>query len=234
MSRKEILTKWLLCGLLLCTITLGTRAQEQDEYKMEIGAGLAFTAYWGDFNGNVLKGFQPGATALVKRTFNPYSAVAFHLLKGKLKGSSEGLNTYYATYVETPYRFDAHLLDAAFTYEYNFFPYGTGKEYRGAKRITPYISGGFGLTTVWGGISSVTTVNIPLGIGVKYKLADRLNIAAEYNVRLTMSDKLDGVKDPYGITSSGLFKNTDGYSMFRITLSYSFMAKCKTCHNDND
>ena len=45
---------------------------------------------------------------------------------------------------------------------------------------------------------------------------------------------LDGVKDPYGIKSSGLFKNTDCYSQLRVSLTYDLWAKCKTCHNDRD
>ena len=49
-----------------------------------------------------------------------------------------------------------------------------------------------------------------------------------------MSDELDGRKDPYGIKSSGLFKNTDCYTMLQVTLTYSFMAKCRTCHNDDE
>ncbi len=37
-----------------------------------------------------------------------------------------------------------------------------------------------------------------------------------------MVDELDGQKDPYGIKSSGLFKNTDSYSTLQLTFSYSF------------
>jgi hypothetical protein len=48
------------------------------------------------------------------------------------------------------------------------------------------------------------------------------------------SDELDGVKDPYGVKSSGLFKNTDCYSHLRLTLSYDIWAKCRTCHNDRE
>ena len=49
-----------------------------------------------------------------------------------------------------------------------------------------------------------------------------------------INDNLDGVKDPYGIQSTGMFKNTDCYSMLQLTLTYSLMPKCRTCHNDDD
>jgi site-specific recombinase XerD len=44
----------------------------------------------------------------------------------------------------------------------------------------------------------------------------------------------DGVKDPYGVKSSGLFKNTDCYSVVQVALTYDIWAKCKTCNNDRD
>jgi hypothetical protein len=53
-------------------------------------------------------------------------------------------------------------------------------------------------------------------------------------MHFTGSDRLDGVSDPYGIKSSGLFKNTDCYSHLRLSVSYDLWAKCKTCHNDRD
>ena len=53
-------------------------------------------------------------------------------------------------------------------------------------------------------------------------------------MHFSTSDKLDGVVDPYGIKSTGLFKNRDCFSALQLTLTYSFMAKCKTCNNDKD
>ena len=53
-------------------------------------------------------------------------------------------------------------------------------------------------------------------------------------MHFTLSDKLDGREDPYGIRSSGLFKNADGYSVLQLAVTYDMWAKCKTCHNDRD
>ena len=81
---------------------------------------------------------------------------------------------------------------------------------------------------------SATGVNMPIDVGVKYKMGDRLNLAAEWAMHITTTDGLDGIKDPYGIESSGLFKNTDCYSHLRVSLTYDLWAKCRTCHNDRD
>ena len=63
-------------------------------------------------------------------------------------------------------------------------------------------------------------------------MAERVNVGVEWTMHFSLSDKLDGVADPYGIESSGLFKNTDCYSALLVTLSYSFSAKCRTCNKD--
>ena len=65
-------------------------------------------------------------------------------------------------------------------------------------------------------------------------MGERTNIGVEWAMHFSLSDKLDGWADPYTIKSTGLFKNTDCYSTLLVTFTYSFMAKCRTCHNDND
>lgn len=222
-----------LLALLLAT-ALPASAQSDYEYRMEIGAGVGLVAYEGDFNGNITHGMQPMASAVLRRTFNPYMALRFAAAYGKLKGSSKNVKTYMLEYVDTPYEFANSLVDVSATYEYNFWPYGTGHDYRGAQRLTPFIFAGLGATYASGSGNNVFTANVPLGVGVKYKVATRLNLGIEWTMHFSMNDNLDGVKDPYGIQSTGMFKNTDCYSMLQLTLTYSLMPKCRTCHNDDD
>ena len=222
-----------LLALLLAT-ALPASAQSDYEYRMEIGAGVGLVAYEGDFNGNITHGMQPMASAVLRRTFNPYMALRFAAAYGKLKGSSKNVKTYMPEYVDTPYEFANSLVDVSATYEYNFWPYGTGHDYRGAQRLTPFIFAGLGATYASGSGNNVFTANVPLGVGVKYKVATRLNLGIEWAMHFSMNDNLDGVKDPYGKQSTGMFKNTDCYSMLQLTLTYSLMPKCRTCHNDDD
>ena len=216
-----------LLALLLAT-ALPASAQSDYEYRMEIGAGVGLVAYEGDFNGNITHGMQPMASAVLRRTFNPYMALRFAAAYGKLKGSSKNVKTYMPEYVDTPYEFANSLVDVSATYEYNFWPYGTGHDYRGAQRLTPFIFAGLGATYASGSGNNVFTANVPLGVGVKYKVATRLNLGIEWAMHFSMNDNLDGVKDPYGIQSIGMFKNTDCYSMLQLTLTYSLMPKCRT------
>ena len=219
---------------LACAMPSMCLAQSDYQYRMEIGAGVGVVTYQGDLGGSLTKNMQPMASVVLRRFFNPYMALKFSAAYGKLKGSSADSNTYYPDYAASQYRFNKTLVDAGVTYEYNFWPYGTGQDYRGAKRFTPFIFAGLGATYAGGEGNSAFTANVPIGLGVKYKVGKRLNVAFEWAEHFSMSDKLDGVKDPYGIKSSGLFKNTDCYSAIQLTLTYSFMPKCRTCHNEDD
>lgn len=229
---RSILSEGIVWILLLLIMPLTANAQEDDMYKMEIGAGVGLVSYEGDFNGSITKNMQPGASLILRRVFNPYMDVRLNLMYGKLKGDSNGTQTYYPDYQQSPYSFSNTLIDLSMTYEYNFWPYGTGRDYRGAKRLTPFVFLGIGGTYVKTDQKSVFTGNLPIGLGVKYKLAKRVNLAIEWAMHFSLSDELDGVKDPYMIKSSGLFKNTDCYSALQLTLTYSFMQKCKTCNSD--
>lgn len=220
--------------LLVLVLTVsGLRAQEEPEYRAEIGAGASMVAYQGDLGGALFKNMQPMGALVAKYRMNPRMALGFNLGFGKLKGSSENNDSYYPELNDTTIEFSNSLVDAGLKFEYNFWPYGTGREYRGAKTFTPYIAAGIGVTYVDTPAGGVFTTQVPLGLGVKYKLATRLNLALEWTMHFTLSDKLEGVEDPYGIKSSGLFKNTDCYSMLQLSVTYDIWAKCKTCNNDN-
>ena len=223
----------LLLMLMVLLPAARMSAQDDPQYRMEIGAGVGTVSYEGDFNGNVLKNMQPMFSALWRYNFDPYKDLRLSATYGKLKGSSKDVDTYYPDYATEESSFNRNLLDVSPVFEYNFWPYGTGRDYRGAKRLTPYIYGGIGATSASGGGSkSVFTANVPIGLGVKYKLNERMNLGLDWGIHFSLSDELDGVKDPYQVKSSGMFKNTDCYSMLQLTLTYSFKAKCRTCNKE--
>lgn len=223
--------KKTLLSILLLTMTVALSAQDAPEYRAEIGGGIGLVSYQGDFNGNLFKNMQPMFTLLGRYKFNPRMALALNVSYGKIKGSSKDAKTYFPDIPVT--EFSHGLLDVGVRYEYNFWPYGTGREYRGAQRLTPYIYIGMGATMAKPEKTEIA-FNLPIGAGVKYKVGERVNLALEWTMHFTSSDMLDGVKDPYGIQSSGIFKNTDCYSHLRMSLTYDIWAKCKTCHNDRD
>ena len=222
-----------IISLLLAAATTTAAAQDDYEYKMEIGVGAGMVSYQGDFNGSILSNMQPSASLLLRRVFNPYMGLKLDVMYGKLKGSSADVDTYYPELHDKPIEFSNTLVDASITYEYNFWPYGTGREYRGARRLTPFVFLGIGATYAKGDNTDAFTANVPIGVGAKYKIGSRLNLGIEWSMHFSLSDKLDGVVDPYTIKSSGMFKNTDCYSALKLTLTYSFLPKCVICNKDD-
>lgn len=220
---------WIL--MLVCAAL--AKAQDDPEYRMEIGAGGGLVNYLGDYNGSLTGSLQPMGTLTAKFRSNPRMAGALSISYGQLKGTIADAGTWYPGQETLPATFSHGLLDVGLRFEYNFWAYGTGREYHGAKPFAPFIAFGLGVTHA-SASPSVLTANIPLGLGVKYKVAERLNLTAEWMMHFSGSDHLDGVADPFGIKSSGLFKNTDCYSALQVTLTYDIWAKCKTCNNDRD
>ncbi len=218
-------------SLLLFHLSLArVAAQDAPEYRMEIGGGLGLMAYQGDLSGGLFKSMQPTVAALAKYKMNPRMAWSAQLSSGKLKGTSKDVKTWYPAFHDSIASFSNQLTDFTLRYEYNFWPFGTGKEYIGAQPLTPFIAMGTGLAFTKKTVAGL----LQFGVGVKYKLRDRLNLTAEWMMHFTGSDKLDNVVDPYGIKSSGLFKNTDSYSTLQVSITYEFWEKCKTCNNDRD
>lgn len=238
------------------------RAQDEPEYRLELGGGLGTMAYQGDFNGSVFKGMQPMGGVVARYKINPRMAWSAQISVGTLKGSSRKEKTWYPVLAEHPVDFKTTLTDFSVRYEYNFWPFGTGKEYLGAVPLTPFIAFGAGLAftgkpsltgegaalmtesqegedgtvnlTPMPNPEAVVAFQLPIGFGVKYKLRNRLNLTAEWTMHISGSDMLDGVDSPYGIKSNDLFKNTDCYSTLKVSLTYDLWAKCKTCHNDRE
>lgn len=215
----------------LVCVALTATAQDEPEYRLELGAGAGVVAYEGDFNGSITKGMQPMGGLVAKYKSNPRMAWAGELSYGQLKGNTHNPDTWYPLAEDRPAKFSTQIVSFDVKYEYNFWAFGTGREYRGARPLTPFFALGLGLV-VASGDGKAVALQMPFGLGVKYKLRPRLNLTAQWMMHFSGSDKLDGHRDPYDIKSSGMFKNTDCYSALQVLVTYDLWAKCKTCHND--
>ncbi|MBO5181903.1 MAG: outer membrane beta-barrel protein [Paraprevotella sp.] len=236
-------TRLLLICLSLPVFVAQVGAQEV-EYKMELGGGLGGCFYLGDANSKPFANLGGMFSLLARYRFNPRMVIKGNLAMGHIHGTGEGTffpQDAYSGTVEGGQKgavdFSRNVFDVGAQFEFNFWGYGTGKDYRETKRITPYMLIGMGLTFAPKPLETAVGFNIPVGVGVKYKLRPRLNIGLEWSIRFTTTDNLDvsnaeGVKlnDPYGITSSG-FKNKDCYSYTMVYLTYDLFPKYRKCNN---
>ena len=211
-------------------------AAQDTEYRMELGALGGGCFYMGD--ANITQPFShmaPMGGVLARYNINPRMVVKGDLAWARVEGTTaEQLNQYPAGGSAT---FSRNLGELSTQFEYNFFAYGTGGGYKDSHRFTPYLQAGVGFTFAPKPAENVFALSLPVGIGVKYKLAPRINVGAEWTFRFTSTDKLDvsnadglQLNDPYHIHSIGL-KNKDCYSFVAAYISYDLFAIPCDCND---
>ena len=214
----------IIAALLFAT---GLKAQEL-EYALELGAMAGPSFYMGDAN---LNGFYKNVTMagglMGRYNINPRMALKFALGYGSVKGIARKGKNWFPMEWDKEWEFNNSLVDLGCQYELSFWGYGTGNSYKGHKRLTPYIQLGLGFTYC----NDALTMNIPIGFGIKYKFRPRWNVGIDWSMRFSMSDKLDGIEDPYR-TQSGFLKNKDSYSWTMVYISYDLCPKYRKCNND--
>lgn len=219
---RKILTSIAILLMALCSTA------NAQEYRYEIGAGLGMSGYLGDVNkSNFLKhpGFAGGA--LFRYLPNTRWAVKANVFAGSISGNSADDKMSFPG--GASYSFSSTLIDVGAQVEFNFFDYGIGARYMKLKRLSPYLTIGVGGTMASGNGNSSFAVNMPIGVGVKFKLKERLNLGFEFTMRKVFGDKLDGLSDLNGVKSS-FAKNTDWYSFALFSITYEFSKRCKKCH----
>ena len=216
----------LLCIALL--LPAGTARAQELEYALELGVMGGASFYLGDANYHALyKGTRPAAGLLARYNVNPRLALKFDLACAGITGNAETYEYEYPENESTQWQFNKTLIDVGMQCELGFWGYGTGTGYNGSKRIAPYLQVGIGFTST----SGAFTMNIPVGFGVKYKIKERWNVGLDWTMRFALSDKLDGIENPYNI-DSGFLKNKDSYSFTMLYISYDLCPKYRKCNND--
>ena len=219
--------------LLLGSVCVGS-AQEL-EYNLELGGMVGGDLYVGDASSALAGSMGMACGVLARYNINPRMAVKGNLAMSRIKGTTVGKDNKFPEGAHST--FGRSVFELGAQYECHFFAYGTGAGYKDSRRITPYLLCGLGLTYAPKPANHVFALNIPIGLGVKYKLAERLNVGAEWTMRFTTTDRLDVtsasglvLNDPYGIDSKG-WKNKDGYSWLMLFVSYDMFPKYRKCNN---
>lgn len=203
---------------------------QESKYKFDIGGQIGMSGYLGDANtSSIFK--HPGFSAGASFRYLPNTRMAIRAVfnTASLSGNSADMENVFPGGAQ--YEFSSRIYDLGARYEFNFLPYGIGETYKKLKRISPYLTLGMGVTLASCDGENDFTFNIPMGVGVKYKLRPRLNLGVEFTMTKTFSDKIDGknLTDMYLIKSS-FVKNTDWYSNISFSITYEFGERCSTCH----
>lgn len=191
----------------------------QDVFYGEVGLTGGGGFVLGDVNGMLFNHMQPLGGVFLKYKFNGH-----YELRLQVDGGILGVGNVNNTFCTTPY------VGAQFLGEFNFFNYGVKQWEAFRTWVTPTIIAGLGVMAFDDGVSWRFTPTLPLGVGVKFKLSNRVNVGAYWMVTKTFSDAVDHTDNPIGL-NKGLWNNRDWYSTAQIYLSINFYKICAPCRN---
>ena len=225
----QFLPTLLLCCLLFSAPLLG---QEYGGY--EIGGAIGTSFYMGDANKSRL--FQdPGLAGglLLRYNHNLQWAVKATILGGRVSGNTANGNNSFPFGLSHSFR--RNFTEAGLQLELNVLPYSNRFAYLQARHYTPYLMVGAGIT-VASGEKQFLNASLPIGVGFKYKIKNRMNIGIEFSMRKLFGDDFDvtdnssapNLEHPYGIRST-LLKNQDRYSITMIYLTWDFSLRRDPC-----
>lgn len=214
--------------MVVAASTFSITAQEIP-YKFNAGLNVGMSGYAGDASSNLFS--KPGFTAegLFRYQYDARWWFGGNLSMQTLSGDTSDMDGVRPGGIE--YKFKSTVFDLNGRVDFNFFPYGMGETFKNLRRWTPYVTVGLGFSYASCSGNTAFAPNIPLGVGVRYKLSERWNLAAEFTVIKVFSDHIDGadLSDLNQIKSS-FIKNNDWYSRFTIGITYEFGRRCETCH----
>jgi opacity protein-like surface antigen len=217
-------------------VLIGATAVAQ-EYVYEIGGTAGMSMYMGDANQTaLLRGFNSTAGFVFRKNINFRWALKSDLMIGKVTGNTGNTKNVFPDHAGTS--FSRTFFELGSQMEFNFLPYSDKFAYLHTSRISPYVLAGIGVTVAPGDNRTFLSLNLPLGIGVKYKIRNRINLGLEYSVHKLFGDDLDApdsrgfnLDNPYGI-KSGLLKNKDWYNTLMFSVTWDFGPNDRKCTNE--
>jgi len=228
---KPILKFPVLTVMLLCC----TFASAQDDgYLMEIGLGGGGSFYMGDANSRLYRNTNGLASVIARYNVNPRFAVKGGFAAAGISGSSE--NAIGATPGD-PVKFSRTVYELGVQMEWGFCGYGTGG-WDGTHRLAPYGLLGIGASFVPKPAQNDFAANFPIGLGIRYKLSERVNLGLEWSMRFSTSDRLDvgadtsvSMADPFLIKGKGI-KNKDSYSFTMLYVTFDVFKRPCHCNEE--
>jgi len=210
-----------ILGIAVCLISFRSKGQESIVQEGEFGVGIGAAHYFGDLNTRAkINRPKIAAGIFFRKNFGNYIAARVVANFAQL-GYSDIYNTHNEFMHTRNLSFNTNVWELSLRGDFNFFRFLPGDP---NLNFTPYISLGVGvfsydpyaylqgqkyflrpLGTEGQGNSlypdrapySSMAVCIPVGVGFKYAINDRFNIALEITHRFTTTDYLDDVSKTY-------------------------------------
>ena len=221
----------ILFSMFACTTAVA------QEYRYEIGGQGGMSMYMGDANPNsFFTGWKPSVGVVFRNNFNFRWAAKGDLSFGLVAGDTKNVSNVFPNGAEVS--FSRSFFNLGGQMEFNFLPYSDKFAYLNTSKVSPYAFLGLGATVAPGKNETFLSLNLPIGIGVKYKIKNRLNVGLEYSVHKLFGDGFDApdtkgfnLNNPYKI-DKGLFKNKDWYNTLFLSITWDFGLRDGRCTTD--
>jgi opacity protein-like surface antigen len=221
--------------LLLTTIVWAQEAANctTSKDRNELGVITGATYYMGDFNPNLTPLKNPSfyGGIMYRYTLKSYFALRAQVGFGYLKGNAKGMDGLLIDSQLKDWAFHRPWLFADIVMEFNFMPYNAA-DIRKKQRFTPFMLLGVGASGLFSddNKSTVSTadksddtslfIDIPIGIGAKWCVAQRVTLGIEWLFRVSFNDEIDFYKGTNEAHSPII--NNDWIGTIGITVSYLF------------
>lgn len=219
-------------ALILFLLPLVTLRAQEKEYMYEVGTGVGTSWGYGDINrSSALYNPALAVSLILKYNVNLRWAIATDFSTSGLKGDTRDFDNAFPNGEQ--YSYNAHLWQCCLRPEFTFWNYGWGNDYREKHRIAPFLTAGMGFGFTSGHQDNAFVFSIPLGAGIKWKMAPRWNAQLTAIFSKTFGDGIDGLDDPYKVGTTPPI-NTDWAGSLILGITFDFKERCIECHNQNN
>ena len=229
MNRKHRILPVVLM-LTCCTYS----AAQDDGYLMEVGLGGGGSFYMGDANTRFYNNTNGVFSVLARYNVNPRFSLKADLAAAGISGSTENS---YGILPGDELTFSRTVYDFGLQIEWGFCGYGM-EGWSGCRRLAPYGLLGIGATFAPKPVQNDFAVNFPVGLGIRYKLSERVNVGLEWTMRFSTSDRLDvtqtygtSLENPFTIKGKGI-KNKDSYSFTMLYVTFDVFKRPCHCNDE--
>ena len=197
------------------------------QVQIGIGGMGGVTSYWGDFSNRIISNPDLIFGGLVRYSFNDYYILRVNAGGGYLSGDP---NSYSGSLVEkdvtrTPAAFRTFFFNFDAKVEVGFLPYNPFGG-RGRQRFSPYYALGIGMFYS----KNTPHLQLPVALGVKYRIAYRWTLGLEWVIAKTFVDDIDNwenIRPP----QANWFLNNDWLTYFSLNLVFQLFDDrvCREC-----
>ena len=216
--------------LFCCSYT----AAQDDGYFLELGLGGGGSFYMGDANSTLFKNTNGVFSASLRYNINHRISLKADLSAAGLSGSTRNS---FGVLPGDELEFSRTVYDFGVQLEWGFCGYGFDG-LNDNHRLAPYGLMGVGLSFAPKPARNDLAANFPIGMGLRYKLSERVNIGIEWTMRFSTSDRLDvtqetgtSMENPFMIKGKGI-KNKDSYSFTMLYVTFDVFKRPCNCNDE--